>query len=149
MIVKKTAVLLFCVGLVAAFVSCRASQGATLEETQHAEHAEQHAHSPAGERLEQIRASLLEVTTTLNEEGEYNCCVAPRCSWCALHEGECECFDNLQHGEEVCPGCGLGWHNGNGIVDGVDASDVKWTISHSHGGEHGPDEDGSEEHDEQ
>ena len=140
---KRTAVLLFCVGFVVASVSCRVSHGATSEETQH-EHGEQHAHSPAGEQLEQIRSSLLEVTTALNEEGKYNCCVAPRCNWCALHEGECECFDNIQQGAEVCPGCGLGWHNGSGIVDGVDAGDVKWNISHSHGEEHGPDEDGSE-----
>ena len=144
MIVKRTAVLLFCVGLVVAFVSCRSSQGATREETQHTEHTEQHADSPAGEQLEQIRSSLLEVTTELNEQGKYNCCIEPRCSWCALHEGECECFNNLQQGEEVCPGCGLGWHNGNGIVEGVSASEVKWNIAHSHG-EHGSDENGSEE----
>jgi len=35
-------------------------------------------------------------------------------------------------GNEVCAGCGLGWHNGEGIVEGVKAVDVKWNIVHSH-----------------
>jgi len=55
-----------------------------------------------------------------------------------VHEGSCSCFNNLEEGEEVCPGCGLGWHNGEGAVDGIDADDVKWTIIHEHGdGGHG------------
>ena len=73
-----------------------------------------------------------EATTTTSDEGKYNCCVKPSCDWCALHEGSCACFTNLQAGEAVCPGCGLGWHNGQGIVEGVDAKDVKWNITHEH-----------------
>lgn len=82
--------------------------------------------------LEQIRTRLEAVKTQLFDEGEYNCCVQPSCSWCALHEGSCACFTNLQAGEAVCPGCGLGWHNGEGIVDGVDPDAVEWNITHEH-----------------
>ena len=82
--------------------------------------------------LEQIKTRLEAVKTRLFDEEKYNCCVEPSCDWCALHEGACDCFSNLKAGDAVCPGCGLGWHNGQGIVDGVDAKDVKWNITHEH-----------------
>jgi hypothetical protein len=91
--------------------------------------------APAGTTatdLEDIKRRIEEVKTRLFDEGKYNCCVKPSCVWCALHEGACDCFSNLQAGEAVCPGCGLGWHNGQGIVEGVDPSTVKWTITHEH-----------------
>ena len=84
------------------------------------------------ERLNEIRSALAEVTTELNEKGDYNCCVHPVCTWCAIHEDNCACFSNIQAGMEVCAGCGLGWHNDQGIVDGVDSSEVKWNITHEH-----------------
>ena len=83
-------------------------------------------------QLEDIKARLETVKETLSESGSYNCCVKPSCDWCALHEGACACFTNLLAGEPVCPGCGLGWHNGQGIVDGVDPDDVEWNITHGH-----------------
>ena len=104
-----------------------------------AEPAPAPANEPPAARLEELRAALADVTAELNQGGEYNCCVHPPCTWCALHEGTCTCFDNLQQGAEVCPGCGLGWHNGQGVVEGIDATDVKWNITHEHGesGGHG------------
>ncbi len=84
------------------------------------------------ERLDGIKSALAEVTAELNEKGDYNCCVQPVCTWCALYEASCACFSNLQEGSEVCPGCGLGWHNDEGVVDGVDKSQVKWNITHEH-----------------
>lgn len=87
--------------------------------------------SPA-EELDRIRTRIEAVKAELFDEGSYNCCVKPSCDWCALHEASCECFSNLQAGEAVCPGCGLGWHNGQGIVEGVDADDVTWEITHAH-----------------
>jgi len=87
--------------------------------------------SPEGE-LAQIKTRLENVRTQLFDRGKYNCCVQPSCDWCALHEGSCDCFANLQADQAVCPGCGLGWHNGQGIVEGVDAKDVKWNITHEH-----------------
>ena len=87
--------------------------------------------SPESE-LADVKERLEAARTRLFDEGKYNCCVKPSCDWCALHEGSCACFTNLQAGEAVCPGCGLGWHNGQGIVEGVDAKDVKWNITHEH-----------------
>jgi hypothetical protein len=84
------------------------------------------------QEIAQIRSRLEAVKGQLFDEEKYNCCVKPSCDWCALHEGSCDCFPNLQAGEAVCPGCGLGWHNGQGIVEGVDAKDVKWNITHEH-----------------
>jgi hypothetical protein len=87
--------------------------------------------SPESE-LADIKTRLEAAKTALFDEGKYNCCVEPSCDWCALHEGSCGCFTNLQAGDAVCPGCGLGWHNGQGIVEGIDAKDVKWNITHEH-----------------
>ncbi len=102
--------------------------------------------------LEQVKGELEKVKMAVANEGDYLCCVEPACDWCLLKEGECTCRINLEEGEEVCAGCGLGWHNGNGIIDGVKAGDVKWNISHSHGedsdegGNHGEDNDAGGDH---
>jgi hypothetical protein len=87
--------------------------------------------SPDAELVE-IKSRLEAAKKQLFDAGKYNCCVQPSCDWCALHEGSCDCFANLQAGEVVCPGCGLGWHNGQGIVDGIEAREVKWNITHQH-----------------
>ena len=126
-----------------ALVSCQSEAvPAHQEETTAAPPAEATASplsSPSpGERLEAIQGDLVEVIAALNEDGDYNCCVQPACTWCALNEGNCTCFSNLQEGAEVCPGCGIGWHNGEGAVDGIESGDVKWNITHEHGdGGHG------------
>ena len=87
--------------------------------------------SPA-ERIEQVKTDLEDIKLAVADEGTYLCCVEPACDWCLLHEGECKCRKNLVAKKEVCPGCGLGWHNGQGTVGGVKASQVKWDIAHSH-----------------
>ena len=79
--------------------------------------------------LENINSELNLVKAELTKEGRYDCCIQPGCDWCVLHEGECECHDNVKAGKEVCPGCGLGWHNGSGVVQGVKTSQVKWNIT--------------------
>lgn len=89
------------------------------------------------QRLQDVRSELKSIKAELVQKGEYNCCVQPSCDWCLLHDGDCECYDNLKAGKKVCPGCGLGWHNGNGVVEGLSAKDVKWDITHEHAeGEH-------------
>lgn len=85
-------------------------------------------------RLANIKAKLKAVKSELTAAGKYNCCVQPSCDWCALKEGECPCHDNLLAKKAVCPDCGLGWHNGQGVVEGVKVSQVKWDISHEHTG---------------
>ncbi|MFQ5639378.1 MAG: hypothetical protein ACE5IR_15445 [bacterium] len=86
------------------------------------------------QKLENIKNELKIVKAELTKEGKYNCCVHPACDWCLLNEGECTCHENLKSGKEVCPACGLGWHNGKGVVEGVKASQVKWNITHEHAG---------------
>jgi hypothetical protein len=100
------------------------------------EHAVQEPEEPmvlsTEERLANVQSDLKMVKADLTNNGKYNCCVQPACDWCLLHEGNCACYDNLKAKKEVCPGCGLGWHNGKGVVQGVKASQVKWNITHEH-----------------
>ena len=126
------------------FASCQSKN--SREETPVTE--EEPAKLTTEQRLENIKSELKLVKAELTKEGSYDCCVQPGCHWCVLHEGECECHDNVKTGKEVCPGCGLGWHNGKGVVQGVKASQVKWNITHENGeaAEHGEGEDGGEDH---
>lgn len=85
------------------------------------------------QRLAHVKEELQDIKAELAQEGKYDCCVHPTCHWCALHEGACDCRPNLEAGKEVCPGCGLGWHNGQGAVQDVRADQVQWDITHEHG----------------
>jgi len=132
---KSTLYLAFASPILAISLACTAPEP-TAEpklsgEAEEAQEASPTLLSPEAE-LEQIETRLEAVKTQLFDQGKYNCCVQPSCDWCALHEGACDCFTNLQAGEAVCPGCGLGWHNGQGVVEGIDAGDVKWNITHEH-----------------
>lgn len=126
-------VLVLQAAMLAAFMGC-ASPEPVPEPSAEAQTTSQpgSAASSPEAQLEEIETRLNAVKTQLFDEGEYNCCVDPPCNWCALHEGSCACFTNLDSGEAVCPGCGLGWHNGQGVVEGVDPDDVEWTITHEH-----------------
>ncbi len=121
--------------ILAISVACTAPEPTTqpkpLVESEEASEASSTLMSPEAE-LEQIKSRLEALKTHLFDQGKYNCCVQPSCDWCVLHEGACGCFTNLQAGEAVCPGCGLGWHNGQGVVEGIDADAVKWNITHEH-----------------
>lgn len=121
MITKKFLILFILISLLV-LVSCQS----TKKET------EQTANLSPENRLEQIKTELKEVKAALTKEGEYNCCIQPTCNWCVLHDADCECYDHLKSGKDVCPECGLGWHNGKGVVEGVTASQVKWSIIHEH-----------------
>ena len=129
---------------IVAFISCQSGN----KQNESAELTNQQAEPMTKERLTTIKSDLKLVKAELTKSGDYDCCIQPGCDWCVLHEGECECHDNLTAGKEVCPGCGLGWHNGKGVVQGVKASQVKWNISYEHGeaGEHGEGEHGEEDH---
>jgi len=130
--------------IIVAFISCESGK----KQDESAETTNQRAELSAEQRLQTIKSHLKRVKADLSMEGDYDCCIQPGCDWCVLHEDECECHDNLTAGKEVCPGCGLGWHNGKGVVKGVEASQVKWNITHEHGeaAEHGESEDGGEDH---
>jgi hypothetical protein len=131
---KTARYLVFASSILASFLACTApGPSAEPKPSVAAESAREASSTPSPEaELEQIKTRLEAVKTQLFDRGKYNCCVQPSCDWCALHEGACDCFTNLQAGDAVCPGCGLGWHNGQGVVEGVDAADVKWNITHEH-----------------
>lgn len=109
-----------------------AGDGETQNDSKQVE-AEAAMNKTTEQKLQDVRSEVKAIKAELTEQGEYNCCVQPSCDWCLLHEGECECYANVKAGKEVCPGCGLGWHNGNGVVDGMSVDDVKWNITHEHG----------------
>ena len=116
----------------ASLVACQSAEPPASEPTEPNAPAPPAVELSTAQRLDELKSTLEAVKAELNEQGEYNCCVQPSCDWCALHEGNCECFNNIQEGEAVCPGCGLGWHNGQGAVDGVESSSVQWNITHAH-----------------
>lgn len=128
MIFKNLASLLI-VLITFSLISCQSAERPVEEPTKESEPT---VTFTTQERIVSIKNELKSAKAKLVEEGDYNCCIHPACDWCLLHEGSCECHDNLKAGNEVCPGCGLGWHNGNGVVPGVKASQVKWNITHEH-----------------
>ncbi|MFQ5864947.1 MAG: hypothetical protein ACE5IW_06940 [bacterium] len=124
---KFTLLFVFLVCFVA-FISCQSTDKQEAAQ----QNAEQTFSSSPEGQLEKIKQELKDVKTQLTAAGKYDCCTHPTCNWCALLEGECDCHDEIKAGEEVCPGCGLGWHNGQGVVEGIEASQVKWNITHEH-----------------
>ena len=128
--------------LIVLFVAC----GPTEEPAEDGHESHEAVAMTVAGRLDNIHDELKMLKAEMTKDGSYDCCVQPGCDWCVLHEGECECHDNLTARKEVCPGCGLGWHNGKGVVQGVDAKKVKWNIAHEHGaGEHGKDDHSEDE----
>ncbi len=116
------------------FVSCQSTEN--TEKNQNTAIKTQLVSLTAEQKIVTIKGDLRAVKKELADDGKYNCCIHPACNWCLLHEGSCDCYDNLKQGEEVCPGCGLGWHNGDGVVQGITAKQVKWDIKHEHGHNH-------------
>ena len=134
--VHVLAAFLLFLGIVSCEPTPQAPETEPSQATEPQEAEEPIALSPA-EQLESVHAALEELKSELANEGKYSCCVFPSCNWCALHEGQCACYPNVEANMEVCPGCGLGWHNGNGMVEGFTAEDVKWGITHEHPAEGG------------
>ena len=137
--IRKSFFILFILLNSLILVSCQSADNGAKEQTKNT----QLVSLTAEQKIVNIRGELSSVKKELADDGKYNCCIHPACNWCLLHEGSCDCYDNLKQGEEVCPGCGLGWHNGDGVVKGITAKQVKWDIKHEHEkGEHEHDEGG-------
>ncbi|HLE22316.1 MAG TPA: hypothetical protein VJB88_14485, partial [Vicinamibacteria bacterium] len=99
---KSTRYLAFASPILAISLACTAPEPPAEPkpdvEAEEAQEASSKPLSPEAE-LEQIETRLEAVKTRLFDQGKYNCCVQPPCDWCALHEGACDCFTNLQAGE--------------------------------------------------
>lgn len=55
----------------------------------------------------------------------YNCCIRPKCDWCAVHMGACPCGMSAASGKPVCVNCKGGWDAGQGVIPGKTAADIK------------------------
>ncbi len=76
-------------------------------------------------KLDDIRARLAKVKNGLMMDGNYSCCIAPSCDFCAMAMNGCPCGDNLAKGKPVCAECKGGWTAGFGMNPDIDAKDVK------------------------
>ncbi len=121
----------FSFGIIALIISCQSPEKGHETETTQSSPDTTSTLSPEA-RLKNIGTELKILKSELAADGKYNCCVNPACDWCALKEGECLCHDNLLAKKSICPDCGLGWHNGQGVVEGVKVGQVKWDITHQH-----------------
>ncbi len=85
----------------------------------------------ASEQLAQVKMELetAKVSIAESDGDHYHCCIDPTCNWCALHMASCECGHELGEGNPVCPECVLGWRQGKGDMDDVDAADVKSALT--------------------
>lgn len=75
--------------------------------------------------MDKIRAQLKAAKEKLGKEGNYSCCNAPSCDFCAIAMNMCPCGMNVVKGEPVCGECADGWTVGHGAVEGVDPAKVK------------------------
>ena len=55
----------------------------------------------------------------------YNCCIQPKCDYCAVAMGSCPCGKHAAMGMPVCTQCKGGWDAGLGVVPGKTAADIK------------------------
>lgn len=58
-------------------------------------------------------------------EGKYKCCLHHSCGWCAIHMGECTCYQNAASDKPVCNECKGGWYAGDGRVPGKTPDQIK------------------------
>ncbi|SRR5712692_4180096 len=83
--------------------------------------------------LAEAKEKLSEAKEKLKQEGKYSCCLREECSYCALHEGSCPCYNELKAGEHVCIECYAGWQQGIGDVENIRKQDVKTDfVKHEH-----------------
>jgi hypothetical protein len=85
--------------------------------------AHPHMQVPAGAK--RLHTELERVTSAAAKKGQYTCCIAPPCEFCAVHMATCPCGKNLAAGKGVCRECKGGWEVGEGRISGVNAADVK------------------------
>jgi hypothetical protein len=84
-----------------------------------------HAHMEVAPAAKKLHAELERVTQAAAKQGNYTCCIAPPCEFCAVHMAHCPCGKNLAAGKPVCRECKGGWDVGEGRIAGVKAANVK------------------------
>lgn len=84
-----------------------------------------HPHMEVAPAAKKLHSELEKVTVAAAKKGNYTCCIAPPCEFCAVHVAACPCGKNLAAGKPVCRECKGGWAVGEGRVQGVKAENVK------------------------
>lgn len=83
--------------------------------------------------ITEAKENLAEAKSLLAQHGKYGCCLKEPCNMCALAEGECDCFEDLEKGEHVCTECYAGWQQGKGVSEKFKKEQVKTDFTqHSH-----------------
>jgi hypothetical protein len=84
-----------------------------------------HPHMQVAPAARRLHSEMERVTQTAARKGQYNCCIAPACGFCAAHMAMCPCGKNAAAGKPVCRECKGGWDVGEGRVQGVNAAAVR------------------------
>lgn len=79
---------------------------------------------PADRQAARIRGEVEHTKEELARQGRYDCCVAPACTECLMHHGECHCRDLVRKAGPCCGECTQAWIEGKGTVEGVNAWDL-------------------------
>lgn len=83
--------------------------------------------------LSEAKKNLAEAKSLLAQNGKYACCLKEPCNMCALEEGECDCYTDLEKGEHVCTECYAGWQQNKGASEKFKKEQVKTDFTkHSH-----------------
>lgn len=85
------------------------------------------------EMLAGAKQMLIAAKQMLMQEGKYGCCIKEACDYCALHEGSCDCYEDLKAGKHVCIECYSGWQRGDGAVENITKDQLKTDfVRHEH-----------------
>ena len=92
-----------------------------------AQHGKMQGHQMQGGMMMQTAASkkVMQQVNGIKSAKNYNCCIKPKCDWCAVHMGSCPCGMAAATGKPVCTNCKGGWEAGMGAISGKTAADIK------------------------
>jgi len=76
-------------------------------------------------QVAEVKSEVAIAKESLAHEGHYACCIKPPCDWCVVKANGCACGSMADAGQPVCPECGMGWKQGRGAIEGLEAKDVK------------------------
>jgi len=84
----------------------------------------QYCEMPVDRQTALLRGEVEHAKAELARQGRYDCCVAPACTECLMHHGECHCRDVVRKEGPCCGECTQAWIEGKGTVEGVNAWDL-------------------------
>ena len=92
-----------------------------------AQHGKMQGHQMHGGMMMQTAASkkVMQQVNGIKSSKNYNCCIKPKCDWCAVHMGSCPCGMAAASGKPVCINCKGGWEAGMGAIPGKTAADIQ------------------------